>query len=725
MKRTIGIIMVLLMLMSVTGAWAGNAKDTQTGGEKVKVIIGFVDTPDTGDENMIRGHGGKTKYTYHIINAKAVEIPEQAIDRIKRNPRVAYVEEDAKVYALEDTLPWGVDRIDAELVWNGTDGGRDVTTGRNAGDGVKVAIIDTGIDYNHPDLSGNYGGGIGYRAGVVIDPLDDHGHGTHCAGIVAAVDDGEGVIGVAPEAWLYAVKVLNQYGDGYYGYASDIAAGIEWAIVNDMQVISMSIGSNSYSESIKSACDAAYESGIIVVAAAGNDYSSRGRAEFDTVDYPARYESVIAVGATNSYDERAYFSSTGPDVELAAPGVNILSTYRGGYAYMSGTSMACPHVAGTAALAMAAYPDWTNVQVRQQMQDTADDLGAAGFDYWYGNGLVDADEAAPQPIDVHDIAVTTIVAPSCIVEGDLVSVYVSVTNEGTYNETFTVTLTDTTDGGGIGSEQVTLVAEASTTLTFSWNTTDATPGDYVLNATASVVPGETDAVDNSKTTTVTVKEPSHDVAITYVDAPSPVAEGDIVDVAVTVENQGTYEESFTVTLTDATDGVGIGSEQVTLVAEASTTLTFSWNTTDATPGDYVLNATASVVPGETDAVDNSKTTTVAVTVEEAPADVMHVDSVGMWYTKVRGSYEIYTEVKIVDSNGDDVGGATVSIEMTLPTDSTASESGYTGTDGTVTFVYGPTRLRGTYTSTVVDVGKTGWTYDPTANMETSDSISVP
>jgi subtilisin len=111
----------------------------------VKVIIGYVDKPNQADEDVIRGHGGKTKYTYHIIDAKAAEIPEQAIDRIKRNPRVAYVEEDAKVYALGETLPWGVDRIDAEIVH----------ADNNKGTGVKVAIIDSGIDKDHRQIQTN------------------------------------------------------------------------------------------------------------------------------------------------------------------------------------------------------------------------------------------------------------------------------------------------------------------------------------------------------------------------------------------------------------------------------------------------------------------------------------------------------------------------------------------------------------------------------------------
>lgn len=379
MKRTIGIIMMLMMLMSVTGAWAGNARDAQVGCEKVKVIIGYVDKPNQADENMIRVHGGKTKYTYHIINAKAAEIPERAIAHIKNNPRVAYVEEDTEMYAVGQVTPWGVARIGADKVH----------AGGNTGVGVKVAIIDTGINYTHPDLDANFGTLLGHDfVNDDADPMDDNGHGTHCAGVVAAEDNGEGVVGVAPGAELYAVKVLGADG---YGSSSYVIAGIEWSVENEMDIISMSLGGGSYLESMEAACDIANAAGVVIVASAGNSGNPPGRG--DNVDYPAKHSSVIAVTATDSSDERARWSSTGPDAELAAPGVSILSTYSSGYATMSGTSMACPHVAGTAALVMAAGIT-DNAAVRVCLQSTVDDLGDLGKDDLYGYGLVNASEAA-------------------------------------------------------------------------------------------------------------------------------------------------------------------------------------------------------------------------------------------------------------------------------------------------------------------------------------------
>lgn len=368
--KKVSVLMLALfvcLMMVVPAAAAPN---------RCRVLIGFEGQPS---EALVRGMGGKVIHSYKIVPAIAAEIPEAAISALAANPRISYVELDHKVQALQQTLPWGVDRIDAEVVHD-----------YNKGTGVKVCIIDTGIDYTHPDLDANYVSGYDF-ANNDDDPMDDNGHGTHCAGVVAAEDNLEGVVGVAPEANLYAVKALDSSGSGY---VSDVAAGIDWAVTNDMDVVSMSLGSDLYSLTLENACNNAYENGLIVVAAAGNDGNPSGKT--DSVDYPARYGSVIAVAATSDADVRATWSSTGPALELSAPGVSILSTYLdGSYATGSGTSMACPHVVGTVALAKIAYPAYSNIEIRSLLQNSADDLGVAGFDIKYGYGLVDADEAAP------------------------------------------------------------------------------------------------------------------------------------------------------------------------------------------------------------------------------------------------------------------------------------------------------------------------------------------
>ena len=347
----------------------------------VKVLIGFKEKPGPAEQALVNSMGGKIKYTYNFIPAMAASIPEKAIEALKKNPNITNVEFDSMVYALDDELinSWGVKRIGAGLVH---DSG-------NKGAEVQVAIIDTGIDYTHIDLDANYAGGYNFVNGN-DDPMDDHGHGTHVAGIIAAEDNGNGVVGVAPDAELYALKVLNEDGEGY---VSDVILAIQWATDPDgdgsaddrLDIINMSLGADVGNIILKWACNLAYRDGLLLVAAAGNG---------GAVIYPAAYSSVIAVSATDSNDELASFSSTGTQVELAAPGVSIYSTYIGGYTTMSGTSMASPHVAGTAALVWKANPTWSNDDVRTQLQESAEDLGAVGWDSKYGYGLVNAAEAA-------------------------------------------------------------------------------------------------------------------------------------------------------------------------------------------------------------------------------------------------------------------------------------------------------------------------------------------
>jgi subtilisin family serine protease len=210
MKKIVAILMAMIMVISVTVVLAGSAADNDTK-PKEPVIIGFESTPGPADKAIVRGHGGDIKYSYTIINAIAAKLPEPAIENIQKNPRVTYVEMDGEVHTLDAELDnsWGVKRIGAGTVH---DSG-------NKGTGIRVAILDTGIDDDHPDLS--VVGGINYVVGSPFDDKfndnwdDDNGHGTHCAGIVAALDNEAGVIGVAPEASLYAVKVLGSNGRGW------------------------------------------------------------------------------------------------------------------------------------------------------------------------------------------------------------------------------------------------------------------------------------------------------------------------------------------------------------------------------------------------------------------------------------------------------------------------------------------------------------------------------
>lgn len=396
---SVSVIVIILLALVTTGSVSSAGKE-----QKVSVIIVFKDRPGQDDKKFIEGQGGSVSYEYSIIDGIAVEVPQHVYEKLiymqnnpddSKNPgiakRIKFVELDQEVHIAVKPVkptptptvtptptatptptpqqpPWGVSRINAPDAWPSTTGAR-----------VNVSVIDTGIDYNHPDLKDNVKGGVTFVRGTSTY-MDDNGHGTHCAGIIAAVDNSQGVVGVAPGASLYGVKVLDRRGSGTM---SNVIKGIEWATNNDMDVISMSLGGGG-SDALKLACDNAYNSGIVVVAAAGNDYEG-------PISYPAAYGSVIAVTATDSSDEIASFSNIGSDAELAAPGVSIYSTYKGGgYATMSGTSMATPHVAGTAALVIAKNPSLSAAEVRGILTGSAIDLGANGQDDYYGYGLVDA-----------------------------------------------------------------------------------------------------------------------------------------------------------------------------------------------------------------------------------------------------------------------------------------------------------------------------------------------
>ena len=268
--------------------------------------------------------------------------------------------------SVGDVTPWEINRIGADLVHE-----------QNKGQGVKIAVLDTGIDLNHPDLK--VAGNISFVSGTT-DGDDDNGHGTMVAGIIAAQDNGKGIIGIAPEAEIYAVKVLDNQGEGQL---DNVVAGIKWAIVNKMDIINISFGTLSdLSNTEKEVLQNAYDAGILVIAGAGNS------GDLNTIFAPARYDSVIAVGAIDYQDKRAEFSGTGAELELVAPGTNIMTTILGGgYNTASGTSLATAVVSGAAALLIASGIT-SNIVVRNILETNVRDLGVAGRDNEYGFGCL-------------------------------------------------------------------------------------------------------------------------------------------------------------------------------------------------------------------------------------------------------------------------------------------------------------------------------------------------
>jgi len=356
----------------------------------VPVLVRFQNAPGKPERDLVRALGGTVNRSFQIVPAVAATVPPQALEALSQAPGVAAVEPDVAVEAhASPEYPWGVLKIGCEPLHLGTYAG---ATAPNLGAGVKVAVVDSGVDYNHIDLAPAYAGGYDFLNNDA-DPLDDNGHGTHVSGTIAAQINDAAVIGVAPQVRLYGLKVLGANGSGSF---SAIIAALDWCIANQIQVANFSLGSTTDpGTTVATAFNNAVAAGVVVVASAGNS-----GAGVDTVGYPGKYPSVIAVGSTTSTNALSSFSSTGPAVDLAAPGSDIYSTLvGGGVGYMSGTSMASPHVAGAAALVIATGlgdlngNGLVNDEVRTILEQTSIDLGTAGRDNSFGYGLIDAKAA--------------------------------------------------------------------------------------------------------------------------------------------------------------------------------------------------------------------------------------------------------------------------------------------------------------------------------------------
>ncbi len=359
---------------------------------------------------------------------------------------VQNVETDFAVSLLANP-DWGVVRVKAPDVWEIADGG-----------GVSIAVLDTGLDRGHPEFSGAYLGGYDFFNDD-DDPEDDHGHGTAVAGIALARQNGAGTIGVGKSASVLTGKVLGSDG---VGYISTVVSGIDWAVEQGARVINLSLGTTFDSETLKAAVDRAAAREVVVIAAAGNTGGG-------PVIYPAAYDSVIAVGATDRSDALASFSAVGS--ELVAPGVSVQAPWPGGgYASISGTSASAPHVSALAALLLQHGTD----SVRQALRDGADDLGTPGLDPYFGYGLPEAPAALALTTEDSTRPTVSFIEPR---DGQKISGQV-------------VIRVDAADDRGV--VKVDLIAPAGMIISASatppyrwrWNVQDTPPGTYVIIARA-------------------------------------------------------------------------------------------------------------------------------------------------------------------------------------------------------------------------------------------------
>ncbi len=347
---------VLLALFATLIYSTGYAQASETLNKYIVVLKPDAQSQQVAME-IAQHNNGRIGFIYHkVLNGFSISLPEAALKGISNNPNIAYIEKDIKVTVSAQSIPTGIRRIFTNQMAVSINNINDFHVD------VDVAVLDTGIDTEHPDLNVagganclNYTSSRGRRSYYCDTNLsydDDHYHGTHVAGTIAALDNNFGVVGVAPGARLWAVKVLDSSGSGSL---SGIIAAIDWVVSQgNIEVINMSLGGSGQSTAMNTAIESAFNNGVFVVVAAGNSgadsqYYTPANAPFAfTISALADYD-----GLASPIDSLAYFSNWGDPVNMAAPGVNIYSTFpveRNSYSTISGTSMATPHVAGAAAL---------------------------------------------------------------------------------------------------------------------------------------------------------------------------------------------------------------------------------------------------------------------------------------------------------------------------------------------------------------------------------------
>ncbi|MBS4195749.1 S8 family peptidase [Lederbergia citri] len=382
MKNKIYLIVITLSILMIGMSYQGVIAQENTDIEK-EVIVVYKN--EEGKQEVLE-KSVEVDYEFETVPAVSATVTNKDLKKLTDDENIDYIEENItfsisnskeidilkaeNIIRQQDEL-WNIKAMNIKKSWE------DGYTGKD----VNIAVLDTGIS-SHNEL--HISGGIS-TVDYTKSWQDDHGHGTHVSGIIATQPGihsvaGVDVVGVAPDANLFAVKVLDHSGEGNL---QDILEGLDWAIANQMDIINMSLQAKEASQLFQDMIDMAYRSGIIVVASSGNDGNP------STVKYPAKYDSVIAVSSVNDSFTISSFASTGTEVEFSAPGEEIISTYiNGNYAMMSGTSQAAPHVSGILAVLKQKYPTLSNNELREVLQQYVIDLGPSGKDSYYGYGMV-------------------------------------------------------------------------------------------------------------------------------------------------------------------------------------------------------------------------------------------------------------------------------------------------------------------------------------------------
>jgi subtilisin len=699
---------------------------------KVRVLVDYDHHPQRGDERAIERLGGKVKQRFTIVDAIAAEVPQGQLKLLAREAGVRRVEADAKLQLfdhigdtgdLEYENAWGVEHI----------GAYPVHQAGITGAGVKVAVIDSGIDYIHddpddtpyvvdPEFDGIYAGGHDFFNNDE-DPMDDNGHGTHVSGILAASHNGYLVTGVAPGVQLYALKIVDQNGEGEY---SHLIAALQWVLqyntthADGIDVINMSVGAHAISETLHAAIQAVAAQGVLMAAASGNVDPSKWEELFYgcAVAFPGAYPEVLATTFTNEDDALTGWSCTGDEVDVAAPGDNIVSTVPigscmfctpYGYTSASGTSMASPHLAGLLALLLDA--GLTDTGTPGLLDDAKSAICAAADDgfgvlqtpipkndprypKYFGCGVINADGAVfglnppppptnTPPVAVDDTATTAEDVPASI----------------------PVLANDTdADGNALTVVSVTSPAHGSVVKNANGTVTYTPAANYHGSDGFEYVVG--DGAGGTDTGSVSV-------TVTSANDP-PVANDDSASTA--------YQTSVVVPiLTNDTDpdGDSLSVVSVGAASHGAVTIGLGGSVTYTPAAGYTGSDSFNYTVG--DGAGGTDVGAVSVTVGAAPPPVapFHVGDLDRNTQKSRSNWVAKVTITILTAANAPLGGAVVT--GTWSTGGIATVTCTTNTSGRCTVQSGklPTSTA-SVTFTVMLVAKPGATYDATANQDPDD-----